>query len=121
MRRIKVISDEEPLTYVLLSIVTTFHPLYRDEFIVLNNITGIVEHYKKYLFIKDFWCDRDEPIQESSMIRFRKIRDDYFEEKNMVFLTEKEQFENLIPIEGISLIYSGFPEEETGKKRKLVG
>ena len=41
----------------------------------------------------------------------------------MVFLTEKEQFENLIPIEGIPLIYSGgiLPEEETGKKRKLVG
>ena len=55
------------------------------------------------------------------MIRFRKIRDDYFEEKNMVFLTEKEQFENLLPIEGIPLIYSGFPEEETGKNRMLVG
>ena len=101
--------------------MTSFHPLYPDEFIVFNNITGNVEHFKKYLFIKDFWCDREEPIQESSMIRFRKIRDDYFEEKNMVFLTEKEQFENLIPIEGIPLIYSGFPEEETGKKRKLVG
>ena len=75
---------------------------YRDEFIVLNNITGNVENYKKYLFIKDFWC---EPIQESSMIRFRKIRDDYFEGKNMVFLTEKEQFENLIPIERIALIF----------------
>jgi len=35
----------------------------------------------------------------------------------MVFLTEKERFENLIPIEGIPLIYSGFPDEETGKKK----
>ena len=40
----KLVSDEEPLTYVLLSIVT-FHALYRDEFIVLNKITGNVEHY----------------------------------------------------------------------------
>ena len=53
------------------------------------------------------------------MIRFRKIRDDYFEEKNMAFVTEEEQFEEVIPIEGIPLIYSGFPEEEIGKKRKL--
>jgi hypothetical protein len=36
----------------------------------------------------------------------------------MESLTEKEQFENLIPIEGLPLIYSGFPEEETGKKRE---
>ena len=62
-------------------IVTTFHPLYRDEFIVLNNVTENVEHYKKYSFMKDFWCDREEPIEASSLIRFRKIRDDYFEEK----------------------------------------
>lgn len=101
--------------------MTTFHPLYRDEFIVLNNVTGNVEHYKKYSFIKDFWCDREEPIEASSLIRFRKIRDDYFEEENMAFVTEEEQFEEVIPIEGIPLIYSGFPEEEIGKKRKLVG
>jgi hypothetical protein len=39
----------------------------------------------------------------------------------MAFVTEKEQFEKVIPIEGLPLIYSGFSEEEIGKKRKLVG
>ena len=29
----------------------------------------------------------------------------------MAFMTEKEQFEKLVPIEGIPLIYSDFPEE----------
>ena len=71
-----------------------------------------MEYYKKYSFIKDLLCYREEPIQESSLIRLRKIRDDYFEEKNMAFL-------NFIPVEGLSLIYSGFREEEIRKKRKL--
>ena len=38
----------------------------------------------------------------------------------MAFLTEEEQFEILIPIEVLSLIYSGFTEEETGKKESCL-
>ena len=65
-------------------------------------------------FIKDFWFDREESIEESSLIRFRKIRDEYFEGENMAFLTEKEQFEILIPIKGLPLIYSAYLVKETG-------
>ena len=112
LQRIEFVSD-----------VTIFHPLFRDEFIVLNNVIGDVEYYKKYTFIERLlvWPRRtNRRVLTERMIRFQKIRDEYFETKLWRFWLRKNS-ENLIPIEGLPLIYSGFTEKELGKKWKLVG
>jgi hypothetical protein len=61
-------------------------------------------------------------VDEMSITEYRRLRDDFFDNKSMIFASEREQFPDLIPIYGLA----GFVDdrfvndvEMVNKKRKL--
>ena len=119
LRRFENSENEPPLNYVLLTIMTTFNPLFRDEFIVLNNATNKVEHYKKYSFINLFWCDLEVHFDEETMNQYRSIRDGFFVSKGMMFVSEQEQMPEFLPIYGLPCNVILDVDDAESKKRKF--
>jgi hypothetical protein len=100
--------------------VTTFNPLFRDEFIILNKSTNQVEHYRKYSFIKLFYCDLEVDIDDVTVNQYRRLRDNYFNSKAMVFASQQEQLQELIPVCGLpNVINVHDVDTQETKKRKL--
>jgi hypothetical protein len=60
-------------------------------------------------------------IDEITMTEYRRLRDDFFNNKSMIFASEREQLPELIPIYGLAGVVDNIyiDVEMLNKKRKL--
>jgi hypothetical protein len=64
----------------------------------------------------------DEDIDQPSLIKYRKMRNEFFVKKEMVFVSENEQFTGLLPLVGMPHFNSSAsltPKDSQAKKRLL--
>jgi hypothetical protein len=62
----------------------------------------------------------DEDIDQPSLIKYRKMRNEFFVKKEMVFVSENEQFTGLLPLVGMPHFNSSAsltPKESQAKKK----
>lgn len=107
--------------YILLSILTTFNPLFRYEFLVWNKKTNCVEHYLKFQFIKDFRCDFSTDITKSITF-YKRMRDDYLNSKRMVLSEDKQHNSSYVPILGLpftNVINSSTVIDDSSSKKRV--
>ena len=64
----------------------------------------------------------DEDIDQPSLIKYRKMRNEFFVKKEMAFVSESEQFIGLLPLVGMPHFNSSAsltPKESQAKKKSL--
>lgn len=111
----------DPLNYILLSILTTFNPLFRYEFLVWNKHKKCVERYYKFQFIQHYRCDLNVDVSKS-IIFYRRVRDEYFSSKKMLLGHDESHNASYVPIIGLPFTFedtNNVTDEESGKRKKV--